>query len=42
MTGPCGRFVVCTGGEPLLQLDEPLVEALHSEGSKWRSKRTER
>ena len=22
-------FVVCTGGEPLLQLDEPLVAALH-------------
>jgi 7-carboxy-7-deazaguanine synthase (Cx14CxxC type) len=26
------RFVVCTGGEPLLQLDEPLVDALHREG----------
>ena len=26
------RFVVCTGGEPLLQLDAPLVEALHREG----------
>jgi 7-carboxy-7-deazaguanine synthase (Cx14CxxC type) len=25
-------FVVCTGGEPLLQLDEPLVEALHRAG----------
>ena len=25
-------FVVCTGGEPLLQLDEPLLEALHSHG----------
>jgi organic radical activating enzyme len=24
--------VVCTGGEPLLQLDAPLVEALHREG----------
>jgi 7-carboxy-7-deazaguanine synthase (Cx14CxxC type) len=23
------RFVVCTGGEPLLQLDEPLIDALH-------------
>ncbi|PSR11022.1 MAG: 7-carboxy-7-deazaguanine synthase [Bacteroidetes bacterium] len=23
------RYVVCTGGEPLLQLDEPLIEALH-------------
>ncbi|AZZ95034.1 7-carboxy-7-deazaguanine synthase [Hahella sp. KA22] len=26
------RFVVCTGGEPLLQLDEPLVEAFHARG----------
>ncbi len=26
------RFVVCTGGEPLLQLDQALLEALHSEG----------
>jgi len=26
------RFVVCTGGEPLLQLDELLIEALHSRG----------
>jgi len=26
-SGP--RFVVCTGGEPLLQLDSPLIEALH-------------
>lgn len=26
------RFVVCTGGEPLLQLDEPLIDALHAEG----------
>ncbi len=25
-------FVVCTGGEPLLQLDAALVEALHTEG----------
>ncbi len=25
------RFVVCTGGEPLLQLDEELVQALHAE-----------
>lgn len=24
------RFVVCTGGEPLLQLDPPLIDALHS------------
>jgi 7-carboxy-7-deazaguanine synthase len=27
-----GRFVVCTGGEPLLQLDEPLIDAFHTEG----------
>jgi len=27
-------FVVCTGGEPLLQLDEALVEALHLRGFK--------
>ena len=26
------RFVVCTGGEPLLQLDAPLLEALHDAG----------
>lgn len=26
------RFVVLTGGEPLLQVDEPLVQALHAEG----------
>ncbi len=25
-------YVVCTGGEPLLQLDEPLVQALHRRG----------
>ena len=37
--GPGGRpasgsrpMVVCTGGEPLLQLDAPLVEALHARG----------
>ena len=24
------RLVVCTGGEPLLQLDEPLIAALHA------------
>ncbi len=29
---PAGRFVVCTGGEPLLQLDPPLLDALHAEG----------
>jgi len=27
-----GRFVVCTGGEPLLQLDARLVESLHARG----------
>jgi len=26
------RFVVCTGGEPLLQLDRPLIDALHARG----------
>lgn len=26
------RFVVCTGGEPLLQLDEQLIDSLHAEG----------
>lgn len=25
-------YVVCTGGEPLLQLDEPLIAALHAKG----------
>lgn len=31
--GPGGKpYVVCTGGEPLLQLDEPLIEALHAQG----------
>jgi 7-carboxy-7-deazaguanine synthase (Cx14CxxC type) len=30
--GAENRLVVCTGGEPLLQLDEPLVEALHARG----------
>lgn len=26
------RYVVCTGGEPLLQLDTPLIDALHRLG----------
>ena len=26
------RFVVCTGGEPLLQLDELLIDSLHEQG----------
>lgn len=26
------KFVVCTGGEPLLQLDSPLIDALHAKG----------
>ncbi len=30
--GPDARFVVCTGGEPLLQLDDSLIDALHSRG----------
>jgi len=28
------RFVVCTGGEPLLQLDESAIDALHRAGFK--------
>jgi len=28
--GEAHRFVVCTGGEPMLQLDAPLVDALHA------------
>ena len=30
--GAAHRLVVCTGGEPLLQLEEPLIEALHARG----------
>ena len=30
--GEAHRFVVCTGGEPMLQIDEPLVDALHAAG----------
>jgi 7-carboxy-7-deazaguanine synthase len=30
--GPDERLVVCTGGEPLLQLDEGLIAALHARG----------
>ena len=30
--GPAHRFVVCTGGEPLLQLDAAAVDALHARG----------
>jgi 7-carboxy-7-deazaguanine synthase (Cx14CxxC type) len=31
--GAGGRpYVVCTGGEPLLQLDSPLIDALHAAG----------
>lgn len=29
---PAERFVVCTGGEPLLQLDAPLIAALRARG----------
>ena len=28
--GAAARFVVCTGGEPALQLDAPLIDALHA------------
>ena len=31
-SGSGERFVVCTGGEPLLQLDAPLLNALHDHG----------
>ncbi len=30
--GEGGRLVVCTGGEPLLQLDAALIDALHARG----------
>ena len=30
--GEAHRFVVCTGGEPMLQMDEPLVSELHRAG----------
>ena len=30
--GAAQPFVVCTGGEPLLQLDPPLIDALHEAG----------
>lgn len=30
--GSARPFVVCTGGEPLLQLDEAAIDALHAEG----------
>lgn len=29
---PTGRFVVLTGGEPMLQIDSALIEALHERG----------
>ena len=29
---PAHRFVVCTGGEPLLQLDQALIDAFHTRG----------
>jgi 7-carboxy-7-deazaguanine synthase (Cx14CxxC type) len=29
---PENRLVVCTGGEPLLQLDSPLIDAFHTAG----------
>jgi 7-carboxy-7-deazaguanine synthase len=30
--GPDDRLVVCTGGEPFLQLDEAVIKALHARG----------
>ncbi|CAH2796204.1 MAG: 7-carboxy-7-deazaguanine synthase (EC [uncultured Caballeronia sp.] len=30
--GAAHRFVVCTGGEPTLQIDQPFVDALHEAG----------
>jgi 7-carboxy-7-deazaguanine synthase (Cx14CxxC type) len=30
--GAANRYVVLTGGEPLLQVDQPLVDALHARG----------
>jgi 7-carboxy-7-deazaguanine synthase len=32
IAGSDRKFVVCTGGEPLLQLDPPLINALHARG----------
>ena len=29
---PARKYVVCTGGEPLLQVDDSLIDALHSRG----------
>ena len=31
-SGQYQKYVVCTGGEPLLQLDEELIDALHDQG----------
>ena len=31
-SAPGRKLVVCTGGEPLLQLDTPLIDALHAAG----------
>jgi 7-carboxy-7-deazaguanine synthase (Cx14CxxC type) len=31
-SGTRHRYVVCTGGEPLLQLDAPLIDAFHAAG----------
>ena len=30
--GQAARYVVCTGGEPLLQIDEALIDSLHARG----------
>jgi 7-carboxy-7-deazaguanine synthase len=31
-SGQTQKYVVCTGGEPLLQLDEQMIEAFHNQG----------
>lgn len=31
-TGFNKKYVVCTGGEPMLQLDKPLIDAFHAQG----------
>ena len=38
--GGVDPLVVCTGGEPLLQLDEPLLDALHQRARRWPSRPT--
>ena len=40
--GGSRRFVVCTGGEPLLQLDTDAIDALHARASPLQSRPTAR